>query len=470
MILPRSKTVNIKIGEPVMFHNKHTLEDAVAAVDNKAVAELIAGGIHLNCPDILATPAAFNLRYPVAVLLLESAECDLSRLEELGAHPEMAVLGKETSLPLSANSNPKAQELLDALADGDEVTVANLIVNDDAFLSSAEMEYFDNVTDFTEFTTEFLFSKALDARLQAKLFLHLCKKVKIDDNQANRRLMEIMKIILVQSDSLEREKNLHKVWREYSTSSFIKKIEKNPEFYSEEFLADLIIDGELEFDSKPFNTFSPYYQALMLNHGGVGIDTFEAEAEIENFDAQAVFELLSCDDTYADRVNWDLVNKTAAAPEFFRFLASNPQYAGKADWKMLNIHGSTDDWMLFLSRHPEFLEKLENHERIYQYEPERWKIILANSGISCGSHFAVIAPIIYSEPIPCEDFSQDEYPPYEIACKIRINGRKLEFYDAADPDTIEKFNGVTAETFGKFRSEMMESMNNNFEPIIDIIR
>jgi hypothetical protein len=208
-----------------------------------------------------------------------------------------------------------------------------------------------------------------------------------------------------------------------------------PEKFTDECLADLIIDRELGFDVRPFKDFAPYYQALMRNHAGVNLDQFDEEAEIEKFDAKAVFELLSGTYEYDDRINWELVNKTAKASEWLEFLAKFPQYADKADWQMINVQADAKDWFDFLEQQPELLRKCRDHKMLYLAAPERWQQITENSGFRFGTCFAFLCQI------------ENEWIQL---FKVLIRDGKATFSEVSDLDTYQEFSDMAQKDFQAF--------------------
>ena len=217
-----------------------------------------------------------------------------------------------------------------------------------------------------------------------------------------------------------------------------------PEKFTDECLADLIIDRELGFDVRPFKDFAPYYQALMRNHAGVNLDQFDEEAEIEKFDAKAVFELLSGTYEYDDRINWELVNKTAKASEWLEFLAKFPQYADKADWQMINVQAEESDWLQLLEKQPALLVKYEDPRSLYIWLPEEWEEIFSRSGLPAGSCFAYL-------------WSCDEGEEWEYGFKVKITDGKPEFYEVNEISDYQKFSELAARDFAAFCEELKKS-------------
>ena len=439
----------------------NALEKAVLCKDNAAIVDLIADGACLTRPDILATKEAFDLYYPAALLLLESAPClredsAVKRLEELGAHPEMVDLVRETAMALPENSHPQSRELLKALAAGDEPGVANLVVNDCVSLSSADLEIFNSLEDFSNFTAVNFLDEGITGRLQSQFFLALREKCRNASSDRVQLLFETLKEIIKDGHSAARESNINALWKKYTTPPYIEDIEKSAELFSDEYLADFIIDQELSFSARPFSSFAPYYQAVMLNSAGVAPDLFDEEAEIEKFDAQAVFELLRYSAEYAPRVNWELVNKTAKASEFLAFLAENPCYADKADWQMINVHACETDWFAFLQQQPALLEKCENPRPLYQLDPELWQEIYEKSGLPENSALACL-------------WRLDEESEWEYCFKVRNNAGKAEFYDVCDLYSFKKFSSLINMEFAALETAR-RNPDANQEIFVNIIR
>lgn len=414
------------------------LEAAVLRKDNAAIVDLIAEGACLTRPDILATKEAFGLYFDVAVLLIESAPCLRSesavrRLEELGADLETLELVRETTQPLFENDHPKSKKLIEAIAQGDERTVEDLIVDDDVTLHSADLKIFDSLSGFSEEVAVLLLDHGVFGRLKAQIFLDLRKKAQKKNSDRDVLLFEIMKIITKEFDSDEREQRIHCLWKKHT---YIARITAEPEKYTDECLAYLITDQLLDFKVRPFKAFAPYYQALLLNNGCVTSEQFEKEAEIEKFDAEAVFELLHHSGKYAARVNWELVNKTAMARNFLEFLDEHPQYADKADWQMLTTQVNSVDWIMFLKNHPDLLEKHQNHTELYCDFHMFWeKDILPKSGIPYGNCFAAIIL---------------DYPDFNYCFKVRINDGKAEFFEISDLTTYQKYAELAEKDFDAF--------------------
>lgn len=417
---------------------ENALETAVLNKDNSAIVDLIADGAFLTRPDILATKESFDLHFDVVMLLIESAPClrsesAVKRLEELGANPEMLDLVRETALPLEENDHPQSDAMIEAIAKGDEETICDLIINEDVTLHSADLKIFDSLSGFSEETVVLLLDHGLFGRLKAQIFLDLREKAQQGKSDRDVLLFEIMKTITKEFDSDKRKRHIHWLWEKYT---YIKTIAAEPEKYTDGCLAWLIIDELLDFKVRPFKAFAPYYQALLLNNGCVTSEQFEKEAEIEKFDAKAVFELLSHNGKYADRINWELVNKTAKARNLLEFLDEHPQYADKADWQMLTTQVDSGDWIMFLKNHPDLLEKHQNHAELYCDFHMFWEEdILPESGIPYGNCFAAIIL---------------DYPDFNYCFKVRINDGKAEFFEISDPGTYQKYAELAEKDFDAF--------------------
>jgi len=437
----------------------NSLEEAVLVKDNALIVKLIADGAELTRPDILAAKEAFDLRYSVAVLLLESAPClreeaAVKNLEELDAHPEMIDLVRDLVKPLPENTHPQSGELLEAFKTGEYLDAANLILNDRATLESAPVEIFDCLADFPEFLVEAVFEKALGVRLNAQLFLHLRDTAQNSSDKKKALIFEVLQLVLSLPETPERNLAVHAVWKHYTTSPFIKAIEAEPEKYSEEYLADLIMDGDLEFDVRPFKDFSPYYQVLMRHKNGVSLEQFDEEAEIEKFDAKAAFELLSGTSEYDDRINWDLVNKTARASEWLEFLAKFPQYADKADWQMINLHAREDEWLQLLKQQPAFLARYKDPVSFYTCFPDEWEEIFSQAALPDTGCFA----FLWS----CDGIN------WAYGFKVKITGDKAEFCEVSVPDDYQKFSELASKNFAAFCKALKHLTDN--ERFINIIR
>lgn len=425
----------------------NVLEQAVLDKDNGKIVELIASGAALDRPDIMATQEAFSLRYPVAILLLESAPCmysdsAVSRLEDLSAHPEMIELVKELQQPLPENPHPKSGELVEALLQNDEVAAANLVINDQVTLSSAPLEYFDCLAEFPEFLVDAILEDAIDERLKSRLFLYHRAKAANDNETPSSLIFDMIKIVFSMKDSPERSHLLHTAWRQYTAPAYTKNVESNPAIFTEEYLADMIIDQDIEFDVRPFSAFSPYCQAMMRNNGGVSLEQFDQEAEIEKYDAKAVFELLRGDADYADRVNWELVNKTAKASEFLKFLAKFPWYADKADWQMINVQADAADWMEFLDKQPGMLDKCSNHSQLYLFDPDCWEGILKKAQTPSNG--------LYAHLWYCGEEWLELF-------KVKVSGDKAEFFEIGDLGSYEDFAELAAGDFSAFRKALAKT-------------
>lgn len=435
------------------------LETAVINKDNAEIVRLISEGAELLRPDVLATDAAFSLRFPVAVLLLECSSClrcdsAVERLVGLGANPEMVDLVKELRLPLPENRDPHGSELVEALDNGDELEVANLICNELAAITSADISVFRHIGTFPKFVVEALFDEAVGERLKAQLFLHLrseAEKNSAENTPEEKKavlLFEVMKVIFTMGDTPERNQLIHKMWKERTMSVFAQLLLRNGSKISEECLAYAIMDQDIEFDIKPFKEFSPYYQAMMRNNAGVGLEQFDREAEIEKFDARAVFELLSGDDDYEDRVNWELVNHTAKASEFLQFLSRQPWYADKADWHMINVQADAEDWLDFLESQPTLLGRCRDHAPLYIIAPERWQKIFNASGGSDRDCFACL-------------WRYEETDDWEELFKVSVKDGKAEFYDINDPASYEDFAKLASEDHPAFLRALQNGMDGS---------
>ena len=432
------------------IYPQNALESAVVCKKNSVIVDLITKGAELSRPDILATREAFDLYYPVAVLLLESTPClrnesAVKRLESLGANEEMVELVRDLTSDLPANGHPQSGELINALVEGDELAVANLVVNDEVTLNNAPMEAFDNMDEFTKFPVESLFNDALSPRLKAQLFLHLR-----DKNSSRSALhLAVLKIIISEPASPVRDVKIHSLWHKHTSPAFILDIEKEPEKFTDDYLASFIMDGDLDQNVRPFSKFPPYYQALLLNNAGVSCEQFDSEANIETFDAKAVFELLSASNEYEDRVNWVLVNLTAKASDFLKFLSEHPKYADCADWQMINVQADTADWLDFLKKQPAFIERCWDHTPLYICNPESWEKILKSSGIPESNCYAYIDTC-------CDDDDWNNDYEYEYCFKVRLVDDRAEFFEVNDLCTYKKFSALARRDFSEFSVALQE--------------
>ena len=438
---------------------ENALETAVLNKDNAAIVDLIADGAFLTRPDILATKESFDLHYDVAMLLIESAPClrsesAVKRLEELGAHYETLDLVRETAVPPFENDYSAGAKLIEAIVKGDENTAAKLIIDDDATLYSADLKTFDNLSEFSEEAVVLILDYGVFGRLKAQLFLDLREKAEKRSSKRDVLLFETMKIITKEFDSDERELRICQLWKQHE---FSQAIAAEAEKYTDECLADLIIDQTLNFTARPFKAFSPYYQVLLLKSGCVTPEQFGEEAEIEKFDAGAVFELLRYSGKYADRVNWDLVNKSAVACKFLYFLGDHPQYADKADWQMINLQAPCSSWAEFLEKQPSFLEKYQHHNELYCWNPGIWhELILKKAGVSFGNCYAYLYRFD-----PYEDDTKEIF-------RVRIKDGKAEFYEINDHGCYQSFSKLAAEDFTGFCKllEKHEELDGIFVPVI----
>ena len=418
------------------------LEKAVTELNNSAIIELIANGSCLERPDILATPEAFDLRYFAVVLLLESSPCLQSadavrRLEDLSAHPEMIDLVRDLANPLPENSHKQSSDLIRALYSGDDYAVINLIYNEEVTLSDAPMQAFDNMEKFCKFTLETMFEECLDTRLKTRLFLHLRDMAKENTLPKAELHFELMKILLTQDDTPVRNNQLHALWHRHNALPYVRAVELEPEKFSDEFLAVGIMDRDFDFDVRAFKKFPPYYQAMLLNNAGVNIDQFEEEADVEAFDAKAVFELLSADDEYDDRVNWDLVNKTARASDFLKFLSKRHWYAKYADWQMINVQAEPEHWLDFLEKQPGLVNCCLDHTPLYLKDPDRWENILKSSGLQQTNCFAYIE-------------ASDNDNVWEPGFKVRVLEDRAEFFEVDSLFDYINFSKLARGSFAEF--------------------
>lgn len=442
------------------IYPQSALESAVVCKNNSAIVDLIARGAELTRPDILATQEAFDLLYPVALLLMESSAClrnesAVKRLEELGAHEEMVDLVADLTLPLPENMHPKSQELIDALLEGDELAVANLVANDKVPLSDAPMEAFDNMDEFHKFSVESLFTDAVAPRLKARLFLHLRDKAEKDADSRAALHFEVLKIILCEKPTPVRDISVHTLWHKRTAPAFVLDIEQEPEKFTDDYLASFIMDGDLEPDIRPFHKFPPYYQALLLNNAGASCEQFDNEANIEAFDAKAVFELLSASNEYEARVNWVLVNLTAKASDFLKFLSKCPQYANCADWQMINVQADPEEWLEFLEKQPAFVENCWDHTSLYTLDPDRWEKILKSSGLPKSNCRAYI-----------DKFGDDDK--YEYCFKVRLFDDHAEFFEVNDLYNYKKFSNLARRDFEEFSAALQQQDGDG--RFINIIR
>ncbi len=131
-----------------------------------------------------------------------------------------------------------------------------------------------------------------------------------------------------------------------------------PEDFSEPRAAELIIEGVLSFDARPFEEFSPYQQLRLLAGNAVSAEEFRKRANLDDYDADDWLALVAERPEFAARAPWEKLRNGANTGGWFKLLARRPEFADKADWTYLSREGLARNVFELLEAQPDLYDRL----------------------------------------------------------------------------------------------------------------
>ena len=145
-----------------------------------------------------------------------------------------------------------------------------------------------------------------------------------------------------------------------------------PEDFSEPRAAELIIEGVLSFDARPFEEFPPYQQLRLLAGNAITTEEFRKRAVLDDYDADDWLELVAERPEFAARAPWEKLRNGAHTGNWFRLLARRPEFADKADWTNLSREGFARDVFALLEAQPDLYDRLLCRDELLEADSRYW--------------------------------------------------------------------------------------------------
>ena len=145
-----------------------------------------------------------------------------------------------------------------------------------------------------------------------------------------------------------------------------------PEDFSEPRAAELIIEGVLSFDTRPFEEFSPYQQLRLLAGNAITTEEFRKRAVLDDYDADDWLELVAERPEFAARAPWEKLRNGAHTSNWFKLLARRPEFADQADWTYLSREGFARDVFALLEAQPDFYDRLLCRDELLEADSRYW--------------------------------------------------------------------------------------------------
>lgn len=145
-----------------------------------------------------------------------------------------------------------------------------------------------------------------------------------------------------------------------------------PEDFSEPRSAELIIEGVLSFDTRPFEEFSPYQQLRLLAGGAVTAEEFRKRANLDDYDADDWLTLVAECPEFAALAPWEKLRAEATPREWFAALARRPDFADQADWERICRDGFVRDVFKMLKRQPQLYDRLLCKDELLEADSMYW--------------------------------------------------------------------------------------------------
>ena len=145
-----------------------------------------------------------------------------------------------------------------------------------------------------------------------------------------------------------------------------------PEDFSEPRAAELIIEGVLSFDTRPFEEFQPYQQLRLLAGGAVTAEEFRKRANLADYDAGDWLTLVKECPDFAAEAPWPEMRAGANASDWFELLSHRPEFADKADWERICRDGLVRDVFKLLKRQPQLYDRLLCKNELLAADSRYW--------------------------------------------------------------------------------------------------
>ena len=140
---------------------------------------------------------------------------------------------------------------------------------------------------------------------------------------------------------------------------------------------ELLIDGRIDYDSYPFEQFSPYEQIRQLQYCAIDPADFLKSADLKSFEADDWLYLLEVLPRLATEAPWDVLREKGSIHGWMDFLKSRPEYASYADWDRLAGKGKTEDFFDLFATHPAMYEHAANKQQLLEADSALWVKLLA---------------------------------------------------------------------------------------------
>ena len=145
-----------------------------------------------------------------------------------------------------------------------------------------------------------------------------------------------------------------------------------PEDFSEPRAAELIIEGVLNFDARPFEEFSPYQQLRLLAGNAITAEEFRKRADLAGYDAGDWLALVAECPKFAADAPWEKLRAEATPRDWFAALARRPEFADRADWAYLSREGFARDVFKLLKAQPDLYDRLLCKDELMEADSRYW--------------------------------------------------------------------------------------------------
>ena len=161
-----------------------------------------------------------------------------------------------------------------------------------------------------------------------------------------------------------------------------------PDDFSEPRAAELIIEGVLDFDARPFKEFSSYQQLRLLAGSAITGEEFRARANLADYDAGDWVELVAECPEFAADAPWEKMRTEARPGEWFTLLARRPEFADRADWERICRDGFVRDAFRLLKYQPQLYERMLCKDELLEADSNYWVELIIRQ-----PRFAEIYPV-----------------------------------------------------------------------------
>ena len=177
---------------------------------------------------------------------------------------------------------------------------------------------------------------------------------------------------IIDGDADIRDYDVNHDFDDEELEALLEAGEIRPDDLSEPRAAELIIEGVLSFDARPFEEFSPYQQLRLLAGGAVTPEEFRARANLADYDAGDWVGLVAECPEFAVDAPWEKMRAEARPGEWFALLARRPEFADNADWERICRDGFVSDAFKLLKYQPQLYERMLCKDELLDADSAYW--------------------------------------------------------------------------------------------------